>query len=74
MKCDELYEECPIQMYEHEFLEDLYKFELTDFGVILGMDWLAKYQTQINYPKQQITLRRPNREKIVDKGKVSKGG
>ena len=74
VKCDELYEDCPIQMCEHVFLADLSKFKLTFFVVILRMDWLAKYQTQINYPKQQITLRRPNREKIVDKGKVSKGG
>ena len=46
--CEELYEGCHIRMYEYEFLEDLYGFELTDFGVILGMDWLAKYQAQID--------------------------
>jgi len=38
------------------------------------MDWLAKYQAQINYTKQRITLRGPNKEKIVHKGKVSKSG
>jgi len=43
VRCEELYEDCPIRMYEHEFLADIYRFELTDFGVILGMDWLAKY-------------------------------
>ena len=42
--CEELYEGSPLRMYECEFLADLYKFELTDFGVMLGMDWLAKYQ------------------------------
>jgi len=31
VKCDELYEACLIWMCEHEFLADLYKFELTDF-------------------------------------------
>ena len=36
--CEEPYEGCPIRMYECEFLADLYGFELTDFGVILGMD------------------------------------
>jgi len=46
VKCDELYEDCPIWMYKREFLTGLYKFELTNFGVILGMDWLAKYQAQ----------------------------
>jgi len=51
VKCDELYEDSPIQIYEHEFLVDLYKFKLIDFGVILAMDWLAKYKAQINCPK-----------------------
>jgi len=41
--CEELYECFPIRMYECEFLADLYRFELTDFRVILGMNWLAKY-------------------------------
>jgi len=36
--CEELYEDYPLKMYEHEFLADLYGFKLTDFGVILGMD------------------------------------
>jgi len=49
--CEELYEVCPIKIYECEFLEDLYKFKLTDFGVFLGMDWLARYQAQIDCPK-----------------------
>jgi len=51
VSCEELYEGCPIKIYECEFPVDLYKFELTDFGVILGMDWLAKYQAQIDCPK-----------------------
>jgi len=38
VKCAELHEDCPIQMYEHVFLADLYKFELTNFVVILRMD------------------------------------
>ena len=49
--CEELYEGCPIRMYKYEFLADLYGFESTDFGVILGMDWLSKYPAQINYQR-----------------------
>jgi len=41
--CEELYEDYPLRMYEYEFLAGLYGFELTGFGIILGMDWLAKY-------------------------------
>jgi len=36
VKCEELYEDCPIQMYELEFLANLYRFKLYDFRVILG--------------------------------------
>ena len=49
--CEELYEGFPIRMYDCEFLIDLYTFELIDFAVILRMDWIAKYQTQINCPR-----------------------
>ena len=55
--CKELYEGCPIRMYKCEFLPDLYRFELTNFGVILEMDWLAKYQTQIDCPRRKINLK-----------------
>jgi len=44
-------------MYEHEFLADPYKFELTDLGVILGMDWLAKYQAQNRLSKTKNHLK-----------------
>jgi len=40
-------------MYEHEFLIELYKFKLTDFGVILEMDWLSKYQAQLKCPNKE---------------------
>ena len=58
-------------MYECEFLAGLYKFELTDFGVILRMDWLAKYQPQIDCSKRKITLKGPNGEKVVHRGQRS---
>jgi len=72
--CKELYKNYPIRMYGQLFLADLYKFTLTDFGVILGMDWLARYQAQINCPEQWITLKGPNGERIVLKGKAPRIG
>jgi len=70
VSCEELYEGFPLRMYECEFLADLYKFELTNFGVILGMDWLAKYHAQIACSKQKVSLKGPNGEKIVHRGRV----
>ena len=43
VSCEELYEDYSVDMYECKFPANLYKFELTDFGIILEMDWLAKY-------------------------------
>jgi len=34
----ELFIDYPIQIHGHNFLVDLYKFELTDFNIIMGMD------------------------------------
>jgi len=62
-----------VKMHEFEFPADLYKFELTDFGIILGMDWLARYQAQINCPKRKITLKGRNREKVVHRGLLGIG-
>jgi len=39
VSCEALYKGCPIKMYECDFPTELYKFELIDFGVIVGMDW-----------------------------------
>ena len=74
MSCEELYEGCPLRMYECEFLADLYKFELTDFGIILGIDWLAKYQAEIDCSKQKISLKGPNGERIVHRGQSPRVG
>lgn len=40
---EELFMGCPIQINSHEFLADLYKFQLTNLDIIMGMDWLSKY-------------------------------
>ncbi|XP_057250619.1 uncharacterized protein LOC130591352 [Beta vulgaris subsp. vulgaris] len=60
ISCDVMYRNCPILIGGYEFLVDLVQFELTDFDVILGMDWLSKYQADINCLNHEITLRRPD--------------
>jgi len=44
VSCQELFVDCPILIHSYEFLADLYRFELTEFDIILGMDWLSKHQ------------------------------
>ncbi|XP_057248359.1 uncharacterized protein LOC130590296 [Beta vulgaris subsp. vulgaris] len=64
ISCDVMYRNCPILIGGYEFLVDLVQFELTDFDVILGMDWLSKYQADINCLNHEITLRRPDGCKV----------
>ena len=71
---EDLYKDCPLRMYEYEFMADLYGFDQTDFGVILGMDWLAKHQAQVDRPTRKITLKGLNGEKVVHMGQRPRMG
>ena len=39
---------------------DLLILPLEDFDIILSMDWLFRYQAEINCVSRRITLQRPN--------------
>ncbi|XP_021747555.1 uncharacterized protein LOC110713411 [Chenopodium quinoa] len=45
--CSRLFLSVPISISEVKFLADLIEFDLNDFDVILGMDWLGKYEAKI---------------------------
>ncbi|XP_057248196.1 uncharacterized protein LOC130590183 [Beta vulgaris subsp. vulgaris] len=55
-----MYRNCPIILGKVEFLVDLVEFELSEFDVILGMNWLTKYEADINCVKQNVTLKAPD--------------
>lgn len=62
--CDVMYRNCPILIGGCEFQVDLIQFELTDFDVILGMNWLSKYKADINCLNHEITLMKPDGCKV----------
>ncbi|XP_056694933.1 uncharacterized protein [Spinacia oleracea] len=64
VKCRTLYRNCPIMLGEVEFLADLIAFDLSDFDVILGMNWLTKYEASINCLRQRVTLTTPSGDRI----------
>ena len=68
VNCKELFISCPILIHRQEFLANLYKFELIEFNVILGIDFLSKYQAHIDWLNQIITLRGTKRKEIVNRG------
>ncbi|XP_010694799.2 uncharacterized protein LOC104907555 [Beta vulgaris subsp. vulgaris] len=59
VRCGVMYRICPILLGKVEFLVDLVEFELSEFDVILGMNWLTKYEADINCVKHSVTLKAP---------------
>ncbi|XP_048494341.1 uncharacterized protein LOC104885328 [Beta vulgaris subsp. vulgaris] len=53
---------------------DLKEFFMTEFDVILGMDWLSKYRAQIHCRDKKVTLRSPCGKRISYSGVVLKRG
>ena len=74
MNCQELFIGSPILIHGQDFLANLYKFELMEFDVILGMDWLSKHRVHVDCLKQKMTLRGLTRKEIVHRGKPGASG
>ncbi|XP_056697177.1 uncharacterized protein [Spinacia oleracea] len=70
--CKSLYQNIPINVAGTELPADLIQFNLTDFDVILGMDWLSKYKARIECHTQEVSLRGPKGNRISYHGVVSK--
>ncbi|XP_057532869.1 uncharacterized protein LOC130810753 [Amaranthus tricolor] len=60
-----LYFGMSIVISETELPVNLIEFNLKDFDLVLGMDWLRKYQAKINCAKQRITFRGPKENKLT---------
>ncbi|XP_021759182.1 uncharacterized protein LOC110724094 [Chenopodium quinoa] len=57
-----------------EFLAGLIEFDLNDFDVILGMDWLGKYEAKIDCAAEKVTLTSPSKTKVVYKKEGKSSG
>ncbi|GJW09740.1 putative reverse transcriptase domain-containing protein [Tanacetum coccineum] len=56
---------CTLNFFNHPFNIDLMPIELGSFDVIIGMDWLAKYQALIVYAEKIIRISWGNETLIV---------
>ena len=56
MRCDQL----ELDLLGHKFACSLYVFDFVDFGIILGMDWLRRYEARIFCKDGEISLRHPD--------------
>ena len=68
------YKNVPIKIAKSIFLTDLKYFPMTEFDVILGMDWLYRYQAIIHCHDQQIVMKDHEGKEISYSGVSGKKG
>ncbi|KAL8148639.1 hypothetical protein AgCh_005848 [Apium graveolens] len=59
---------CSIEISGHSFPADLIPFELGEFDVILGMDWLSLYKESIDCKKKRVVMYTTNNVRISYQG------
>ena len=62
------FEEVPIKVTERRLSVDLIVLEMVDYDVILGMDWLSKYNTTIFCRRKKVVFQPLEREVFEYKG------
>ncbi|XP_070040285.1 uncharacterized protein [Nicotiana tomentosiformis] len=56
---DQIYRSCIVTFYGHETRVDLQLFDIIDFEIILGMDWLSPYHAILDCHAKTVTLAMP---------------
>ncbi|XP_074351492.1 uncharacterized protein LOC141690605 [Apium graveolens] len=59
---------CKLEISGYSFPASLIPFQLGEFDVILGMDWLAEHGAQIDYKKKKVILNSPQGNRVEFKG------
>ncbi|XP_077219674.1 uncharacterized protein LOC143853850 [Tasmannia lanceolata] len=59
---------CHVRIGNRELLADLILLELSDFDVILGMDWLSTHYTLVDCNKKVVNFEIPGEEKFYFEG------
>ena len=58
LRIDTIYPNCVVMVQGYELLIDLLPLEMHDFDVILGMDWLSKYNAVVDYFSKTVTFKK----------------
>ncbi|XP_077242535.1 uncharacterized protein LOC143883058 [Tasmannia lanceolata] len=59
---------CPVRIENRELLADLILLELSDFNMIMGMDWLSTHHALVDCNKKVVTFEIPGEEKFYFEG------
>ena len=60
-----VYRDCPIRIQEYEFPGDLFELSFREFDMILGMDWLSRYQVVVDCRMKRVALRTPTGKEVT---------
>ena len=61
--------DCEVEVYKVALLADLLPLELMEFDIILGINFLSRYQASIDCFKKEIKLVKPDGVEVVFRGK-----
>ncbi|XP_074305116.1 uncharacterized protein LOC141640055 [Silene latifolia] len=65
ISCPIWYKDCVLTIEANCFLADLVEFDLQDFDIVLGMDWLSKNLVMVNCHEKSLTITKPNGNEIL---------
>ena len=60
VRIDQIYQDCELDISGILLIVDLWVMDISDFDVILGMDWLTAHRVIINYDSRRITTYTPD--------------
>ena len=65
MACSKISENVKLYISRIDFPFSLIAFELDDLNIILGMNWINKYEAQTNCKAQEVRLRSPDDQAVI---------
>ncbi|XP_070050849.1 uncharacterized protein [Nicotiana tomentosiformis] len=65
---DQIYQSCIITFYGYKTRADLLLHDMTNFEIILGMDWLSQYHAILDCHAKIVTLAMPEFPRLERKG------
>ncbi|XP_074355776.1 uncharacterized protein LOC141695428 [Apium graveolens] len=69
---DRVCPECDVKVAGHHFSNDLIAFKLGKFDVILGMNWLAGHNAQIDCANKKVNLRTADNARVIFRSEKQK--
>ena len=63
-----MFENCEIEVHDKKLLRDLVILDVRDFDLILGMDWLSRRYSRVDYRWKIIDFELPQQPVLIYRG------